>query len=48
MKSNSSATTALGGGDYSSLSTVSEDFPADLIHELETAAGPNGKCTEAV
>lgn len=38
---NSSAIT-FGGGDYSSLSTLSEDFPADLIHELEAATAANG------
>lgn len=31
-----------GGGEYSSLSTLSEDFPAELIHELEAAAAANG------
>lgn len=41
MNSNSSAFGG-GGGDYSSLSTLSEDFPAELIHELEAAAGANG------
>lgn len=41
MNSNSSAFGG-GPGDHSSLSTLSEDFPAELIHELEAATGANG------
>lgn len=42
MNSANSSTFGVSGGEYSSLSTLSEDFPADLIQELEAAAATNG------